>query len=359
MKLEELEKYRNQDGRIDIDKIEEEFDFQKIPEVRGASNKDKDWFKLDDCDILIRTENLLDEGVLYTTYAELIFEELAKQVDIPCAHYDLIKYKGKNGVLSKNVAENNENLVSMKDLLECSERKHDIGDDQNIHIEDAFSSFRTLYRDYGDFSKEDYKKLCNDFANMAIFDIYTMSTDRHAENCGILYNGKNARVAPMFDNECSLMLDSRQDKIQRLLKDRLSLISYTELECQKIYLSYDDEDEVTESDSQISKLINDMLANSQADITENSDWQNTIYNLSELGDEQLDFIKRCDEKLNITEAIKSVEARIKMKLPEELCEFVEAAFNSRKELIREELMLDEIEEEREELTNDENDYFME
>lgn len=359
MKLEQLEKYRDEYGRINIDKLEKDCAIDKVPETRGASNKEKDWFKLDDCDVLIRTENLLDEGVMYTTYAELIFEELAKQVDIPCAHYDLVTYKGENGVLSKNVAKKDESLVLMKDLLECSNRKHDVGDDQNIHIEDAFNAFRTFYREYDDFSKEDYRSLCNDFVKMAIFDIFTMSTDRHTENCGVLYDGKKVRLAPMFDNECSLMLDSSQEKIHSLLKNRLNLIGYAELECQKIYLTYDEEENLEQNDSQISKLINDMLANSSVDITEHEDWQNTINNLFEFGEEQRDFIQKCDKCLNITEAIKSVEKRIKSKLPEELCEFVEATFNSRKELIREELMLDDIEEEKEEITNDENNYCLE
>ena len=358
MKLGRLEEYRTDDGRINIDEVEKEYRIQKMPETRGASNKEKDWFKMEDGDVLIRTENLQDEGVLYTTYAELIFEELAKQVDIPCAHYDLVKYNGKNGVLSQNVARDGESLVLLKDLLECSDRKHDIGDDQNIHVEDAINSFKTFYREYGDFSKEDYVRLCNDFANMAIFDVYAMSTDRHAENCGVLYDGKRVRLAPMFDNECSLMLDSSQEKIQMLLNNRLKLINYAELESQRIYYTYDDE-EFIGNDSSINKLLSDMLANSDVDISEKEDWQTTIFNLSEFGEEQRDFIKKCDKKLNITKAIEAVEHRIGTKLPDELSQFVEAAFNSRKELIREELVLDDIEEEREDITNDENNHILE
>ena len=369
MKLNELEKYRDKNsGRIDIDALLEENSVSKITELRGASNKEKDWLKLEDTDVLIRTENLDSEGAIYTTYAELIFEELAKQVDIPCAHYDLVKYKGKNGVLSQNVVNKNESLVLMDDLLNCTNREHDIGDDQNIHVEDAINSFYTFYNEYNDFSKEEYKKMSKDFLNMAIFDIYTMSTDRHAENMGIIFSVKgdksSARLAPMFDNECSLMLDSPEEKIEKLLKNRMSLMSYAELESQKIYYTEDYENDTYEGEDIFNDFLDNMLKQNGTDTNERSDWQTTIYNISELGESQMEFIKKCDKNLNIDEALKSVEERIGVKLPEKLCEFASATFNTRKLLINEELMLYKLDEEKmnakddkEEKTN-EDDYIL-
>lgn len=350
VKLIELEKYRDKDnGRIDIDAFLKENSVSKITELRGASNKEKDWLKLDDTDVLIRTENLDSEGAIYTTYAELIFEELAKQVDIPCAHYDLVKYKCKNGVLSQNVINENESLVLMNDLLNCSKREHDIGDDQNIHVEDAINAFHTFYEEYNDFSKEDFKKMSNDFINMTIFDIYTMSTDRHAENMGIIFsvegNKSSARLAPMFDNECSLMLDSPEEKIDKLLKNRMSLLSYVELENQKIYYTEDYENDTYEN-KDFNDLLDNMLKQNGLDTREMTDWQTTIYNISELGENQMNFIKKCDKNLNIDEALKNVEERIGVKLPEELCKFVSATFTARKLLINEELMLYKSDEER-------------
>lgn len=350
MTLEELGKYRGKDGRINIDKfLEENQGVLKTAEIRGASNKEKDWLKLDDTEILVRTENLDAEGVEYATYAELIFEELAKQVDIPCAHYDLVTYKGKKGVLSQSVVNSNETLVHMKDLLDCYKRDHDDGDDQNIHIEDAIKTFHRFYKEENGFSKEDFKRISNDFINMAIFDIYAMSTDRHGENMGIIYSvvdGKEtARMAPMFDNECSLMLDSPKEKIQRLIKNRMYLINYTELESQKIYYTddYEENDNFeAQEKNEFNQFLNNMLKIDGYE--ENSGWQITLENISELGEEQTEFIKKCDKNLNIEKALKSVEERIGTKLPEELCEFVSAAFNTRKFLINDELMLSEFDE---------------
>ena len=352
MKLNELEKYRDKNsGRIDIDAFLEENSVSKITELRGASNKEKDWLKLEDTDVLIRTENLDSEGAIYTTYAELIFEELAKQVDIPCAHYDLVKYKGKNGVLSQNVLNENESLVLMDDLLNCTNREHDIGDDQNIHVEDAINSFYTFYNEYNDFSKEEYKKMSKDFLNMAI--IFSVKGDK-----------SSARLAPMFDNECSLMLDSPEEKIEKLLKNRMSLMSYAELESQKIYYTEDYENDAYEGGDIFNDFLDNMLKQNGTDTNERSDWQTTIYNISELGESQMEFIKKCDKNLNIDEALKSVEERIGVKLPEKLCEFASAAFNTRKLLINEELMLYKLDEEKmnakdnkEEKTN-EDDYIL-
>lgn len=345
MKISELEKYRKEDGYIDIDAFEKEHSVRKVPELRGAGNKEKDWFKLEDGDVLIRTENLFDEGVIYSTYAELIFEELAKQVDIPTAHYDLITYKGQKGVLSQNVAYDNESLISMKDLLDCCNRKHDIGDDQNIHVKDAIRTFETFYKEFGDFPKEDYIRICNDFVNMAIFDIYAISTDRHAENCGVLYDGKNARWSPMFDNECSLMLDSPQENIEYLINTPRVMEQYLDLQYPRIYYTYEDEDfgvEVMNEDD-IDKFLDEILSDTDNNFIESADWQNTICNLSEFGDEQMEFIKKCNDKLDIEAAIQNVEERIGVKLPEELTVFVSKVFNTRKKQISNELLLDDME----------------
>lgn len=51
---------------------------------------------LDDASILLRTGLFTDYEIQnYCNYAELIFEELAKQIDFSSTHYNLITYKGK------------------------------------------------------------------------------------------------------------------------------------------------------------------------------------------------------------------------------------------------------------------------
>lgn len=298
MKISELERYRKENGYIDIDELEKEHVISKIPEPRGASNKEKDWLELEDGNILIRTENLFDEGVIYSTYAELIFEELAKQVNIPTAHYDLVTYKGKKGVLSVNVLDKEECLVSMMDILDCSNRMHDVGDSQNIHIKDAIRSFRTFYKEYGEFSKEDYVKLCNDFLNMAIFDIYAISTDRHAENCAVLYDGKNARLSPMFDNEQSLLLDLPKDTMENLISNPSKIQKRIDLEYPRIYYTYEEEDygEYNVENNDLDKLLSGIIDD---DFIEDANWQNTICNIAETGSEQMEFIQKCNSSLNI------------------------------------------------------------
>lgn len=142
MKTENLEQYREDDGYINIDTISELENVERLREDRGSSNREKDWYMLDDNEILLRTNLFSGENVLYTNYAELIVEELAKQVDLPCAHYDLIKYKGQDGVLSQNVATNNQSLVLLRSLLETFGR-YDEGV-REVNIDDAFMTFRQL-----------------------------------------------------------------------------------------------------------------------------------------------------------------------------------------------------------------------
>lgn len=80
MKLKDLEIYRDKDGFIDMDLALKENNFETINELRGAQNRDKFWIILDDVKVLLRNENM--EECEYRIYAELLMEELAKQVNI-------------------------------------------------------------------------------------------------------------------------------------------------------------------------------------------------------------------------------------------------------------------------------------
>lgn len=95
MKLEDLENYRDENGFIDMDLAINENKLETGNELRGSQNRDKFWVFLDDTEVLVRSENLDECAKDYTIYAELLVEELAKQVGIDCAHYDAMKYNGK------------------------------------------------------------------------------------------------------------------------------------------------------------------------------------------------------------------------------------------------------------------------
>lgn len=321
VKIEELEKYRNTDGYINMDLFEKENTFIKMPEVCGSQNREKFWIPFENGNIMIRTSNLDKENVEYTNYAELIFEELAKQVDMPCAHYDLITYKGEKGVYTKNVLEKQfETLIHAKSLLEQTETQDNY--DLTSSIDDVFKSYE-IFAKYDDISKGQIGQLCKDTAKMAIFDTYLMSTDRHPENFGTIFysNGseKSIRLSPMFDNECSLMLDKPMNEIDEMMGDYMSLKTKVSLQNQFIVIPESERDESY------------------------WDWQDTLYYLCDESEFCMEFAEKCSSKLNIKQAMEDVEKRIQAPLPEKLKLYAAACFECRRNMINKTLCIDEVE----------------
>ena len=121
--LADLEEFRDEMGFIDLSKTDIEFT-DKSKEIMGNQNRIKNWVKFKDTKVLIKGEIILDEERNYGIYAELIVEEIANQLGIQAAHYDLVKMiddKGKQtyGVLSVSIVdpEKGEQLETLRDII--------------------------------------------------------------------------------------------------------------------------------------------------------------------------------------------------------------------------------------------------
>lgn len=318
MKIKDLEQYRNEDGYIDIDKT----GFVARPEdreLRGSIEREKDWMKLEGTSVLLRTELFKDdEERNFCNYAELIFEELAKQVDYPCAHYDLIQYKGQKGVFSQDVRQLGEEFYTLSEII--GYRGEFQGSSSTpIDFENIMQGFKEMMQNQ-EFYGEEVLQLSKDFAKMLILDTYCMSTDRHTENCGVIIvpgeNGKkHVKLAPLIDNECSLMLDIPIYELEEM-NDSAFGIDYR-ADVQEPLIALSDEN----SEPGISK------------------WQDMLEFLAEK-DEFFDFANLCNEKLDIEKAVKSVEIRTGIEIPELAKDTAIKGFISRRSAIRDALLLD-------------------
>lgn len=328
MKLEDLERYRDETGFINMNLALDENNFEIINEVRGSQNRDKFWVVLEDTDVLIRNENLDDCGVEYTIYAELLMEELAKQVDINCAHYDVIKFNGKKGVISKNVLDKNkdESMHTIRSIIGEDSMPND-----SIDIEKIWNSIKKFISMENNISKEKAQKAYLDAAKIAIFDTFTMSNDRHSENMALVFGNdyeKNEtifNIAPLFDNECSLMLDKPIEEIDEMLSDSKYFQDMVELQEQMI-----------------------VVPDESRDKNNVEGWKDMLYFLTDDSDEAMEFAEECYNKLNVKEAIENVEYRINAKLPDKLKEFVTKSFDLRRDSINKALIInmDDMEVER-------------
>ena len=131
---------------------------------------------------------------------ELLCYELAKQVNIPCAEYELATNNNVTGLVTYKITNDNEILVKGQDFLLFAN-----GEAHNDMI--SYSRACKYYKELG--FKIDRKKIMLDLYKIAVFDALTLQTDRHMNNICFIKNTKDdtIRVSPIIDNELAFLAD--------------------------------------------------------------------------------------------------------------------------------------------------------
>lgn len=289
--FEELENYRDKEGYINLDELNLEFTEESGEKV-GNENRIKNWVNFSGVEVLIKGECKIDGKRNGEIYSELIVEELAKQAGLEAAYYDLVKIEGEYGVLSKNIlTNNNDDLITIQSLIgdtKFNEEYPEITD--YIEVEDKL--YKSLK--FEELEKDNIREIMKDFRKQSAFFIMICSIDMHPENISLITyinpetKQKKQKLAPIYDTESSLMLDIDLDVLERIQKNGLGLQKNVNMQDPKIAVL---EGEYT------------------------SLWKNTLDTLLE-DDEVYDFVMECYDNLNIHEAIKNVENKIKAPLPE-------------------------------------------
>lgn len=132
-------------------------------------------------------------------YNELIAEELAKDYQIPCAHYDLAILDGIKGVISEDIIENNK-YYDVCTLFEDYSKY--IGSDCNS-LKNILSMLEIKYDD-----PKVIKRLMDQLFNIFIFDILIANGDRRKENLIIIENEDGINFSKLLDNEDMMSINS-------------------------------------------------------------------------------------------------------------------------------------------------------
>ena len=85
----------------------EKFYKQPFIELEGNGVTAMCWIKVKDDSYLFKPIN----EPLYNVWGELLSEEFAKKLDIPCAEYRLAQFDGKLGVITKQILKEDERLI--------------------------------------------------------------------------------------------------------------------------------------------------------------------------------------------------------------------------------------------------------
>lgn len=322
--LNDLEKFRDKDGFIDLSIA----GIQITPESKEkkGTKRLKNWIDFGGTKVLIRGEVVEN----YSIYAELIVEEIAKQLGIETAHYDLIKIIDENGienlgVLSESIIDfDNEQLISLHDLIgdepQVGDEEDDVEFESATRYEFTVDKLKERLELVG-YQEEEIQKIILDYKKRLIFYLSVLDTDKHPENISFIKeingNGK-IRLSPNYDSEMSLLLERSKEMVKYFLDQPFGVECEAEVQDPKIG-----------------------VIRRKEDAGWDEMWKDTLEELIE-DDEVYDYYNNCIcGKIDIESILQKVEARIHAKLPEEIKKTVTRAYSSRNEAI-EEIMCGEL-----------------
>lgn len=111
--------YRNQSGRIELEKIPE----IKVIEKPTYGSRQKIWFQIKKQQILFKKNMRITEDI-----TEIINELISQFLGIECVSYDLATYQGMNGVITKQFLQPEDQYKPTICLL-CGDHMHKISND--------------------------------------------------------------------------------------------------------------------------------------------------------------------------------------------------------------------------------------
>ena len=178
----------------------------------------------------------------YGSYIELLVEEMAKIMEIPCAHYDLATFDGWKGVISYNFLKEDNNysgfdVISMfyeSKLAENPELcelynidyEKDSIDDVSFklnNLQDIWCILEDRYKEHPD-KQMIVETIMNGLVDKLILDVVAVGVDSHVDNWIITSDNE---LSPAFDNSRALGITTKfkglMDNNTMLQDDKLLL----------------------------------------------------------------------------------------------------------------------------------------
>ena len=338
--FEELGEYRSPDGYIDFDRVVEESEVETKREYRGNVNREKDWIEIEGGSVLVKTDA---DGQPNSEYSELISSELAKQAGIETAEYDMVRYKGETGLITKNMCKPGEEMISVYELIGNGPDSETCPD--TIDIYHVFDNLDEKLQMEG-FSDEEIDQCMLGLRKQLLFDLTIMEADRHLENLSLIFgkdeSGKRTvRLAPMYDTEAALILGNDPDRMKIIANSWAKTATLTAMQEPRISIipEPETEEETPNFPSDMSPGLMSFLAQLQGGVKKNPKeeygslseemWKKTFDFLCE-DTRAAEYFENTLSKMDISKAIGKVEEKIGTKLPEHISAMSIACFEDRK-----------------------------
>ncbi len=239
----DLESLRDEFGFIDLTKLNLKFPLWS-KEKLGNQKRIKNWVQFQNQKVLIKSAFNLGDQKNYGIYAELIVEEIGKFLNIPMAHYDLVKLKDIDGNEVWGVM----SYIIYNDEIESLMSVHDfIGEEPStvnsfLDSTDYYFCMKKLDMALSKGDILDKRKVMMDFMKRQAFSILMLETDKHIENYSFIVKENSICLSPNYDSEASLLLDNDVDTIAMLLEDYYALKKVTKIAQPRIGLTKKRED---------------------------------------------------------------------------------------------------------------------
>lgn len=247
-------------GMIELDKIlKDEYNYtydgnlnklyqQKFVELEGNGVDALYWIKIKEERFLLKNARNFKTDI----WGELLSEEVAKLLQIPCAEYKVVRLGTWKGLITKDIIKKDETLILGSEIFQRF-LNTGVGEEMVENIfsylpkeilkESAFEQKKYIFtylnnleessqiiRNSNYLTKEEQEHITSFLFKMLIFDLLTLEWDRHPNNWGILKTPKGYLPSPLFDNSTSfglgfpnmeeVMLQFRQEHLNyRFLKD--------------------------------------------------------------------------------------------------------------------------------------------
>lgn len=335
--LEDLEEFRDKNGFIDLSLAGIQLT-DESRETKGTEERLKNWIDFGGKKVLLRGEVVEN----YSVYAELIVEEIAKQIGVETAHYDLMKIKDKNGVenfgvLSESIVDfGEEDLITLHDLIgdepSSEDMMEDINFDSATRYEFTIDKLKERLEN-AEYSEQDINKIILDYNKRLLFGLSVLETDKHSENIAFLKrtNGDGKiRLSPNYDSEFSLLLERDKKMIEYYVNQPFGVEEEAELQDPKIGVFIEKEN------------------GGWGEM-----WKDTLEKLIENDEIYYYYKNNIQGKVNIESILQRVEKRINAPLPDDVRRMVTRSYYARNECIEQiingELSPQEGQEEQEEL----------
>ena len=358
--LEELEQYRDENGFIDLDKINLSIDEDSRNQM-GTSDILKYWIDFSGKKVLLKEAKQLDGEVNYSVYSELIVTEMARQLGLEVAGCDLIKYNGRIGIISSMAFEYGKETLETTHGVIGETTVYPQFEDLCDYAEVEEKIVYTLVKEWN-IPKKEVWNLILERRKQKILQMFVYEADNHLENEGIIIGQRDGMItvkcAPMFDNEQSFLLNYPINDLEGYNNSNKQANRFSR-KLRELYKKIRDNNIIRNTIKENVELMRDLSLMEREDISSflrgNKTFidytsgvatrvacleEATEYPGDTITDRTLAYVIDCDEDeindfcynvldLNMNQVFENIELRIKSSLPNLVKEIVSTIVNYR------------------------------